>query len=319
MALSHMLRTAALALSLLLPFAGAAAQAEPSEPPPATRTLPLPQPPKGVEGLARPAYMARHYWDGFDFRDREWLRDTASLEQAFATWAYILDFLPDDTAAPEARRLVDAAAAADNDMLLRLADIAELYFDDPNSPYRREALFIPVLEGVVAAPKLSADFKIRPRAQLEDARKNRPGMPAAPLAGETADGRSVRLADIRGEWTLLLFYEPGCPDCARVERHIDTSPVLRPLIRDGRLAVVACYADSDLAAWRRHLPELPATWTVLCDPRQELRRKRTYVIRATPTLYLLDHRKRVIWKDAPVERIEAWLKEQLQGKTDDHE
>ena len=274
--------------------------------PQSAHRLRLPVAPEELDNAAKGEYIMSHYWDDFDFTDRGWIADTASMEQVFADWAYVLLHLPAAKAAPLARRLM-RDASVDDQMLLRFLDLSEHYFDDPNSPYRSEELYIPVLEGALATPRLDEIHKLRPRTQLKTARKNRPGMPAAELTGTTVSGEKVRLRSLNGEHTLLLFYTPGCPECGRVERHIAASGVFTELIQSGGLSVMAVYADEDFAAWRRHLPELPATWTVVCDPEQQINGRETYALRAIPTLYLLDAQKRVVFKDAYVEQIESWL------------
>ena len=278
------------------------------------RRIVLPQPPEGLSPGQALGYMASRYWDGMDFRDEGWLADSTALEQAFATWAYLLGRLPQDEAVPLVGKLLQEASAR-QEMLLRMAELAEHYFDDPNSPYRSEEFHIAALEALLAAPGLDDIHKIRPRELLADARRNRPGMRAAELRGTDAAGREAKLSDVEAEFTLLLFYEPGCPECARTERLIAASDVFGSLLRAGRLAVVAFSPDTELARWREQLPELPAPWLVLCDPQQRVRRSRSYVIRATPTLYLLDGDKRVLLKDTPVEEMERWLTQRLQTDT----
>ena len=59
-----------------------------------------------------------------------------------------------------------------------------------------------------------------------------------------------------------MFYNPGCPECTRIEEYIPQSEVVAPLIASGRLKVLAVYPDDDVMAWRSHLPQMPAGWTV---------------------------------------------------------
>lgn len=143
---------------------------------------------------------------------------------------------------------------------------------------------------------------------LQRARRNHPGEPAAEFVGTTAEGGEVSLSQLGGEYKLLFFYTPGCPECRRAEQYIASSKLFRGLIDSGRLSVLAIYPDTDYEQWRRHLAELPAGWTVVCDPRQQINLRQTYVVRATPSFYLLDGQNKVILKDVfSVERIEAWL------------
>ena len=79
---------------------------------------------------------------------------------------------------------------------------------------------------------------------------------------------------------------------------------------DGTLAVVNVYIDEDVAAWREYEPNYPRAWLCGYDAAGLIRSDRLYNVRAIPSLYLLDGRKRVLMKDAPVERVVSWLQNQ---------
>lgn len=270
--------------------------------------LVIPQPPVMLSGdSARLDFMARHYWDNFDYADSTWIADTAALEETFTPWAQILFRLPERQAAG----LTGALISRGNDypqMQLRLLDVAEYFWRHPNSPFRSEELFIPVLEAVAAAPGIDSLYKLRPRAQLASALKNRPGMRAADFAYTLGSGGTGRLSDIRAEYTLLLFYNPGCAECARVEEYILRSELFSSLLSSGRMKVLAVYPDEDVAAWRAHLPQMPRGWTVGHAP-MERGGTAAYDLPGIPALYLLDRNKKVLVKDRSVEQIEAQLAE----------
>jgi len=269
--------------------------------------LALPQPPVALADPGeQAAYVAEHYWDRFNFADTTWIADTAALEQAYANYLSLLPMLPAARASAVQRTLIDSAARS-SAMLDRFTEMSEHYLYDPNSPMRSEELYIPVLEALIALPGLDDVYKIRPRAQLAMALKNRPGMVAADFAYTKADGSVSRLSALRDDYTVLFFYNPDCPDCKRTKEYIASSEVFSSLQTSGKLAVLAVYTDEDLALWREHLPEMPRGWTVGYDRGRRISETELYDLRAIPTLYLLDARKRVILKDAPVERIEAWL------------
>lgn len=273
----------------------------------AIHKITMPQPPSVLSDDDKLTYVVERYWDSFDFADSTWLCDTAALEQVFADWAYLLGNIPASEASEYPGMLIRKSEQSPS-MLLRLAELAEKYFADPNSPYRSEELFIPVLETVIAAPGLDTLCKLRPRSLLASALKNRPGETAADITYTTAGGTAGTLHGVRADYTLLMFYNPGCPECARIETYIPQSEVFAPLVASGAMKVLAVYPDEDLAAWREHLPQMPSGWIV--GHRVTGRDAGSpYDLPAIPSLYLLDKGKRVILKDAPVERIEAWLSE----------
>lgn len=260
----------------------------------------------------RMAWIAGHYWDHLDWSDTRWIADTAALEGYFTPWAQLLARMPEG----EAAKLSGALFRKGNghpDMQLRLLDAAEYFWHHPNSPFRSEELFIPVLEAVVGAPGIDSLYKLRPRAQLASALKNRPGTRAADFAYTTGDGGRGTLYGLRAGYTLLMFYNPGCPECGRIEEYIPQSEVFAPLIASGRLKVLAIYPDEDVEAWRSHLPQMPAGWTVGHAP-MERGGTAAYDLPGIPALYLLGHDKSVLVKDRPVDVIEAWLARHADGK-----
>lgn len=287
-------------------------EAEASTPP---HKLNIPQPPTMVTGEAeRLDFLATHYWDNFDYADLTWIADTTALESAFYAWTELLQRLP-QRRAPELtgsfiRRAVEREAPTA--VLLRLASVAEHYFRHPNSPFRNEELYIPVLRAVIAAPQLDGMHKIRPQSQLKTALKNRPGAVASDFAYTTADGTTHRLhqsTKTACNYTLLFFYNPDCQDCRRTKQFITASPVLSPLIASGSLHVVAIYPDENIDEWRAHLPEMPQGWTVGYDKEQAVVHRSLYDLSAIPCLYLLDKQQRVVLKDARPEEVEHFIKQ----------
>lgn len=265
----------------------------------------LPVPPVILtDPVEQATYVATRYWEGLDYADTTWLTDSVALEQVFAGWIALLARQPLDKGAEMTSNVIMRG----NDypaLQLRLAELAEHYFRDPNSPYRNEELYIPILHAIIAAPKIEASYKDRYNYQLEKAMMNRPGTRAANFAFVTRQQRTQSLSDIRSDHVLLYFFNPDCHDCKRVAAYIADSPVFGDLCSKGHLTVLAIYPDKDLQAWEKHVHDMPKEWIVARyadDKAREL-----YNLPAIPNLYLLDCAKKVVLKDAPVEQIEDWL------------
>ena len=76
------------------------------------------------------------------------------------------------------------------------------------------------------------------------------------------------------------------------------------MIEQRRLTILAIYPDKELDEWHKH--SLPATWIDAYDKGCQIEEQRLYDLRAIPSLYLLDARKRVLVKDSTsVAEIEA--------------
>lgn len=273
------------------------------------RTYDMPRPPAMMaDPEARAAYVAEKYWHAFDFRDTTWLSDTASLEQTFANYLGALEYAPREAASSSLRDML-RRAKVEGRMYRRLAELAERYLYDPNSPMRDYELYGSALDAMLASPVLDTLEKIRPAHQREVIGRNRVGSVAADIRYETPDGRTGALSRLRTPYVLLFFHDPDCGMCRELTMRLDASPMLRRLIDGERLTVLTVYPDQDEQAWRTHAAEMPQRgWVHGWDRAQTLNEKDIYDVRARPTLYLLDGGRRVLLKDAySVDAIEGWF------------
>ncbi len=270
-----------------------------------TREFFPPHPPVELTGRdERLAYMAEHYWSGLDYANETWLTDTAALEQVFVDWFPLLRQL-----SPKNRQTAAATVIAYGNenpaMQKRLGELAELYFSDPNSPYRNEELYIPILKALIEAPKLEDIEKNRYRYQLQKALLNRPGSMASDIALITKEHQTIRLSEIDSDYVLLYFFNPDCSACQTISAYITNSYIFKNLYESGKMKIVAIYPDEDLSAWEKHISDLPERWLV--TRYTDSTDREAYDLPAIPNLYLLDKDKKVILKDATAEQIEEWL------------
>lgn len=267
----------------------------------------LPTVPEDIQTPAgRGVYVARHYWDNFDFADTTLISDTMT-EQAFVDFVVVLPVVSRQAAVDGINVMLDKARG-DSAVFSHFTELYDKYLYDPNSPFRNEELYIVVLQYILADDDLDPLLKLRPQSQLERAMKNRQGTRATDLEYTLADGRKGRVSGVQTEYTMLFFYNPDCNMCKEVERHINSSQLFGSLLSLGRLTIVALYPDEDIAAWKRHLSQIPAAWINGYDATGETFSE-LYDLRAIPNIYLLDRNKTVLLKDAEVGAIEQYLAE----------
>ena len=175
--------------------------------------------------------------------------------------------------------------------------LAERVLHDPNSPFRNDERYIPVLENAIASPLLDEYEKMPLVYDLQIAMQNRIGRKANDFVYTLADGRRGNMHKIKAEYLLIFFSNPGCNMCGGVRDDILASPMLNELTERGKLKVLVLYPDQELDAWREHLGDYPSAWINSYDQAQSITKERTYDLRAIPALYLLDNQKQVMAKD----------------------
>lgn len=304
---------------------------QPSEEKPGeTRAFPLANVPSiyADDSEAAQAYVLEHYWDGFFKGDGATTPDAilgvpdAELEQALANYIQILliikdQSVPDNQAAfkqalasvkrmfslMEAREPADSSSST----YVRFAEMVSKYLYDPNSPMRDEDYYLPFVNALAASPHTRDEMRTAYRFEASQCAVNRYGETAPNFSFKDAKGNKHSLYDYRSDYVMLFFSNPGCTSCKEIIDDIRNCKVIDPMMAEGALTIVNIYIDEEVDKWRDYLPNYPSKWKNGYDYTFSLRESGVYDIRAIPSLYLLDSRKRVLLKDAPTARVLSYL------------
>jgi hypothetical protein len=289
---------------------------------PQLRDFPYPTVPAVyVDPDERRDWILDHFWDAFLSGDG--LCDTSAVlgvrrsdvEGQVALYAQELERLPLPEAQKKMRRFfsqVEERQAADtaSHVFLLMEEIVSRYLYDPNSPVRDEDLYLPYVEGLAASRFTREEARPGYVYEARMCALAPVGSVAPDFRFTDARGRTRRLHDVKARTILLFFSNPGCYACLEIINTLEAVPGIRDRIARGDFAVVNVYIDEDLAAWRAYEPNYPRDWLCGYDPDGLIRSDRIYNVRAIPSLYLLDGQKRILMKDAPVERVVSWLQNQ---------
>lgn len=317
----RILVSAALAASVALtvcahPCSGAkqstAANAAPARVQPAAgeevATLPLPEIPSTITNPGKRAeYAVAHFWDAMDFADTARSCDTAFIEQNFANFASLLPLIDLPTVLTPAAKALMSRAEVNRDAYNLLAETADKYLYDPDSPMLNEEAYIPFLEAITGGTFIDNALRARYNAQLEDALKNRPGTRANDFEIVMHSGeKSTLLKECRGaNAVIVLFYDPECSNCARLVSEMNGDGALRAAIVGGRVKIVAIYPDGDEGEFAASAGKIPAKWTDAMSIGGRVSEEELYSLRAMPSLYLLDGNGKVVLKDADAGTVVA--------------
>ena len=288
------------------------------------QALPFPDvmPPEMLEDpLDRAEYMAEHWWDRLTDEERAYPSDSILVsgvskevvEQKFANWVNVLSMIEYESSSKAVRKLFDRAVRCErrdtsSNVFETFTGFVEKYLYDPNSPFRNEDLYGPYAESLSKCEFLDEGKR---RAYGYDAKMcalNRTGNKAADFRFEDKSGRVRRLYDVKVDFTVLFFSNPGCEACMEIINSLKGTPQIAALISSGKVAVLNIYIDEDLEAWRSYMPIYPDEWFNGFDPDFVIRTDVLYNVRAIPSLYLLSKDKTVIMKDAVTERVIDYLR-----------
>ncbi len=265
----------------------------------------LPYPPAGMNSVAeRAEYVATHYWQGLDYSDESWFSDSLALEQLFVDWIPVLSQLPPGSRT-EAVSTVITYGENYPRMQLRLAELAEKYFYQKDSPYHNDELYIPILRVILDSPRIDGIYIERFRYQLVDALKNRPDTAAADFVYVTADNRKRRLYKLQSDYILLYFFNPDCGLCKQAAELMRNSSVISAMLEENRLYLLAVYPGEDKRLWKESLKSNPELWTLARYA--DVEGGEAYNLPSLPDFYLLDNEKKVLLKDASAVEVENYL------------
>lgn len=258
----------------------------------------------------RLGYIIKNYWAKVDFSDTTYVSEKTIIEQAYVDYLNIMLSVPDKKVSVVGMdTLMSKAERGCLEMYNYMIELNEKYLYEPNSPFRNEDLYIGVLNHVVGSQSLDETSKVRPKYQLNLAMKNRPGTKAADFKFKTESSGVKTLHGVKSEYTVLLFYNLGCPMCKQVKTHIMESPVFE----NSKVKIISIYPDKEEKEWLEQNNTISKEWingiATLRDKSDKS--NEIYDLRAIPCLYLLGSDKTVLLKDQPVEYVEQYLLNEL--------
>ena len=277
-----------------------------------TDTFVLPTIPSTItDNDKRAIFLVMNYWERFDFTNRGLIERPEITEQAFLDYINLLDYVSKDVAEASLRKTINKADA-DYMMYSNFGSLFDKYFYDPNSPFRNEEYYIPVLEEIIESEVLSETDRSVYNFHYEMVMKNRVGDKGSNFNYTLASGQTHSLYNLKSEYTLLMFSNPGCSTCATVTQQIfNSNDINNALALNSStrtmLTILTLYIDEDIDLWLANLPQMPTKWIHAYDKGLEITHKRLYDIKAIPTLYLFDKDKNVILKDTSIEAIERFF------------
>jgi thiol-disulfide isomerase/thioredoxin len=142
------------------------------------------------------------------------------------------------------------------------------------------------------------------KEQADRQRRSLVGRVGANLIMQDEHERPRSMFDIKNKYTLLWIYDPDCGHCK------EETPKLVQWYKHKNhdLEVFAVSLDSSMAKMKEWISTMDMKWINVNGPRSYVGPIHSlYDINTTPTLYILDDKKKIIGKKIPVEKVEDFL------------
>lgn len=232
--------------------------------------FPYPDIPDEVEEPeARMAYMLEHFWQDYSFADSTAMNREVG-EQGMVDFLNLMQHA--DSVATTRGAVVFAHSLVSHPSATSFFEgLMEHYLGDPESPLHSDVVYAQLLRALPETPQRVW--------LLEQLAKNRVGSRAADILVTASEGKRVRLYSVKAEQTLLIFYDPDCRRCQRLDAQLEQEPLI---VQNPCLKVV-----------RKDVNDLNGE----------------YYVPHTPALYLLDEKKRVVLKETNLQTLLQRLQE----------
>ncbi|MBQ8060687.1 MAG: DUF5106 domain-containing protein [Bacteroidales bacterium] len=286
-------------------------------------TRQIPQAPKAptmiTDGAEAVEYTVSHFWDAF--LEGDYLCDSAhvngvSSEEVESALGMYVTLLEGNCKRTFAEKEVDSFFAKvesyskehpSSNVFSFFEKMVPKYLYDPNSPVRDEDLYLPFVSNLAESELVAEDMKPAYSHDADMCALNQVGSQAADFSFTDLSGRLHTLHGMKGEYTLLMFTNPGCDACHDVIESIKSNADIPKLVKEGTLSVVNVYIDLEREKWQALAKEYPTEWHNGYDQDFAIRQNLTYNVRGIPSLYILDRDKNVIMKDATTEKVIVYL------------
>lgn len=266
--------------------------------------------PKKADGTADSTfpyrYFKAHFWDEVDLNDGRLVR-TPVIDNKLQKYFSQLVVPEADSVNADADKLL-AKTRGDKEMFKYVLWWLTNTYE--TSPYMgMDAVFVHLVEKYYVAGDatwLTDDQKSKIISRAYTIAPNLIGQPAAPLELQDSTGKPVSLYNVKGKYTVLVFWDPTCSHCKVEIPRIDSA--YNAIWKKQGIAVVGVKTEGTKEEWVSFIKQNRLSgWTHAWDPQQKSNYRRLYDVYSTPVIYLLDERKKIIAKRLGVEQLIGFL------------
>jgi len=272
-----------------------------------------PEPPKKADGTIDSTFQWKwyraHFFDDFDLSDDAMLRLPRTIYEEKINQYLDRLFVPQPDTIDKAIDKMVAIAKKNKDtyqyMLLKLT----LKYQSPDV-MGMDAVFVHIYDTYWATGEVdywaNEKFKKNVKDHADRLRKSLIGKTGPNLIMQDANLKPRSMYDIKNKYTILFIFDPDCGHCRK------ETPVLVDFYNQNHsrlnLEVYAVSTDTSMQKMKDFIKEMKLPFITVNGPRSYVGAYQDlYDAMQTPSLFILDDKKKIIAKKLPTDRLKEFI------------
>ncbi|WP_341834137.1 thioredoxin-like domain-containing protein [Chitinophaga pollutisoli] len=277
------------------------------------KVQPIPIGPDGKPDSTYPyRYYKAHYWDEFNLADGRLVRTPileARLERYFKQ---LVAPLPDSIIV-EADQILAKTKKDKESFKFTLWWLTHTYETSP--VMGMDAVFVHLVEKYYVTGEafwITPDYKEKIISRAYTIAPNLIGQQAAPLELKDTAARNISLYGIKSKYTVVVFWDPTCGHCITEVPKLDSA--WKASWKNKGVTMLGVRTDGTQEEWIKFIRDHNMSgWIHAWDPGYTTNYRKTYDVYATPVVYLLDERKKILAKRLGVTQLDEFLQREESG------
>ena len=280
----------------------------------ATMPIVVPDPPKKANGhidsTFQLKYYRQHFFDNFDLADDAMIRMPQTIYQQKLKEYLEKLFIPQPDSITKAINAVVTKAQKNQETYKYCVwSLATMYWQPEIMGL--DEVFVNVYDQYFKTGAMdfwvNSKMKDDLKQQADKIRSCMLGRTGSNLIMQDENLQPKSMYDIKAKYTILFIFSPTCGHCR------EETPKLVKFYNESKtklnFEVFAVATDTSMKLMREFIKEFKTPWITVDGPRSYLKEhfQKLYHSDTTPTIFILDDKKKIIAKKLPVNKLEDFL------------
>jgi peroxiredoxin len=274
-----------------------------------TKAVTIPAPPKRADGTVDSTFQLKwyreHFFDNFDLADDALIRMPRPVYRD-KIYEYLTKlFVPHPDSITKAIEFVASKAKKNQETYKYSVWMCVMKYQSAEI-MGLDRVYVNLIDKYFNTGEMNFWANEKLRKDLKDAanrmRKSLVGETGPNLIMQDSKFQKRAMYDIKNKYTILYIYDPDCSHCK------EETPKLVSFYNQNKkkfdIEVFAVNADSSMAKMRNFIRDMQMPWITVNGPRSYVGPYSDhYDAITTPSLYILDTKRKIIGKKIPVENL----------------